>query len=330
MNTPAQQELWKAMGFGTLPQYVHMSVTISQTGGKLSKRERPAALRNAIKQIQNIDFNKLAQAGSISIEQLNSFLDGKTTPDMPGIDAMAENLGVQLPEINVVDFFRSGYLPETMVNFLALLGWNPGDGREIMTVSQLVDSFDISRLIKANSLFDRSKLLAFNTEHMRIVPKDKLLGYFREYLKAAVSPVLKADDRTLSRLLDLCAGARTLADVEKKSRFIFIDNDKIEYDEKAVKKVLLDGDGLSILKVVRDGLVCVEPFDERFVEQMLLTLAQKRNVGLGKIAQPLRVALCGSTISISIFEAVCMLGRDNALARIDNTLKKFGTSKKVK
>jgi len=163
-----------------------------------------------------------------------------------------------------------------------------------------------------------------------MVPKDKLLGYFREYLKAAVSPVLKADDRTLSRLLDLCAGARTLADVEKKSRFIFIDNDKIEYDEKAVKKVLLDGDGLSILKVVRDGLVCVEPFDERFVEQMLLTLAQKRNVGLGKIAQPLRVALCGSTISISIFEAVCMLGRDNALARIDNTLKKFGTSEKVK
>jgi glutamyl/glutaminyl-tRNA synthetase len=323
MNTPAQQELWKAMGFGELPQYVHMSVTISQTGGKLSKRERPAALRNAIKKMQDIDFNKLSEAGSISIEQLNSFLDGKTTPDMPNIDAMAKYLGVSLPEINVVDFFGSGYLPETMINFLALLGWNPGDGREIITVSQLIESFDISRLIKANSLFDRSKLLAFNTEHMRMVPKDKLIVYFREYLKAAESPVIKADDKTLGRLLELCAGARTLADVERKSRFIFIDSEKIEFDEKAVKKVLLDGDGLLILKGVRDGLAFVEPFDEKSVEQMLMTLAQKRNVGLGKIAQPLRVALCGSTISISIFEAVCMLGRENALARIDNTLKKF-------
>jgi len=98
------------------------------------------------------------------------------------IDAMAEHLGISLPEINVVDFFKSGYLPEAMVNFLALLGWNPGDKREIMSVDELIKSFDLSRLTKANSLFDRQKLLAFNTEHIRMADEAKLLGHFKDYL----------------------------------------------------------------------------------------------------------------------------------------------------
>src|SRR4030043_1590422 len=113
---------------------------------------------------------------------------------MPSVDAMAEFLGVQLPEINVVDFFRSGYLPETMVNFLALLGWNPGEEKEIMPLDELIQSFDITRLTKSNSLFARKKLLAFNTEHIKMLPKEKLLAHFKAYLKAVDSPVAQADD----------------------------------------------------------------------------------------------------------------------------------------
>jgi glutamyl/glutaminyl-tRNA synthetase len=101
---------------------------------------------------------------------------------MPAIDAMAAALGVHLPEINVLDFFRSGYLPETMVNFLALLGWNPGDGREIMDREELIAAFDLSRVGKSNSLFDRSKLLSFNTEYLKRVPMPTLVGIFRAYL----------------------------------------------------------------------------------------------------------------------------------------------------
>jgi len=144
MNTPGQQALWRAL-FGDTPppKYAHMSVTVSDTGGKLSKRERPKALRKAIKTMQDIDFGKLAEVGNITPEQLDSFIKGKTMPDIPAIDAMAEYLGVALPEINIVDFFKSGYLPETMVNFLALLGWNPGDNREIMPVNELIDAFDL-------------------------------------------------------------------------------------------------------------------------------------------------------------------------------------------
>jgi len=337
MNTPCQQALWRALfPDAPLPQYAHMSVTVSDTGGKLSKRERPKALRQDIVvavEALRIKANllsprivleeKLAEVGNLKPGELQSFIEGKSTPDMPSIDAMAEYLGVALPEINIVDFFKSGYLPETMVNFLALLGWNPGDNREIMPVNELIQAFDLSRLTKANSLFDRKKLLAFNTEHIKMTPKEKLLQHFKDYLKVVESPVVSADNELLLKILKLCKGTRTLADIERKSRFLFLSNDEIQYDDKAVKKVLLKNDGLAFLAIVRDKLAAMEQFTEQAIENMLRCLAEEKQAGLDKIAQPLRVALCGTTVSLPIFESVQMLGKENTLARINTTLKKF-------
>ncbi len=347
MNTPGQQALWMALGFGPLPKYAHMSVTVSQGGGKLSKRERPEALRKAInaqtsmmeeRQRRDVDakdsfealfkpisieecLERIAVGCKIKIEELKSFLKGEITPDVPVVEAMAKFLGLSLPEINVVDFFKSGYLPETMVNFLALLGWNPGGDREIMSVEELISSFDLSRVTKANSLFDRQKLIAFNTEHIRMMSRDKLLRHFKDYLKALGSPVISANDELLSKLVGLCEGARTLADIERKSRFLFLPNTEIKLDEKAVEKVLLKNDGLELLKTLRDKVVVIEPFDRDNIESMLRCLAEQKQVGLGKIAQPLRVAICGSTISTPIFESVEILGREKTLARIDNAIQ---------
>ncbi|MHC4240686.1 MAG: hypothetical protein ACYSUC_13230 [Planctomycetota bacterium] len=98
----------------------------------------------------------------------------------------------------------------------------------------------------------------------------------------------------------------------------------IKYDGKAVKKVLLKDDGLAILQTVRDKLAAMEQFDEENVENMLRSLAEEKQLGLGKIAQPLRVAICGTTISLPIFDSVKMLGKDTTLTRIDKTLKEFG------
>jgi glutamyl/glutaminyl-tRNA synthetase len=324
MNTPGQQALWKAL-FGDTPppEYAHMSVTVSDTGGKLSKRERPKALRKAIKSMQDINVGKLAEAAGITPEELDSFIKGKTTPDMPAIDAMAEYLGVALPEINIVDFFKSGYLPETMVNFLALLGWNPGDNREIMPISELIESFDLSRLSKANSLFDRKKLLAFNMEHIKMTPPERVLEHFRAYLKAVNSPVNSADDETLLKIIKLCEGTRTLVDMERKSRFLFLNNNEIQYDEKAVKKILLKGDGMAVLAIVCNKLAAMEQLTEQGIEDMLRSLAEEKQAGLGKVAQPLRVAICGTTVSLPIFESVQMLGKENTISRIENALKKF-------
>ncbi len=329
MNTPGQQALWQALFPDTpVPQYAHMSITVSDAGGKLSKRERPQTLRAAIAGMPNVDIERLAQAGGITPHEVRSFLQSDTTPDMPAVDAMAEHLGVHLPEINIVDFFRSGYLPETMVNFLALLGWNPGDQREIMTVDELIHSFDLSRLTKSNSLFDRKKLLAFNTEHLRLTPPKKVLEHFKAYLREVKSPLLAADDAMLSHIIKLCEGARTFEDIQRKSLFIFIDDDQVEFEEKAVQKVLLKDQALDILQQVREELARMDPLTEQTIEETLRGLAEQRHVGLGKVAQPLRVALCGTTISLPIFDSVSMLGKDRTLRRIDRTLERFKTERR--
>jgi glutamyl/glutaminyl-tRNA synthetase len=324
MNTPAQQTLQQELGFRS-PVYAHMSVTVSEGGGKLSKRERPEALRKIIKADKSIDLEKLAEAGNISREELDGFLGGQSVPDMPSIDAMAKYLGTALPEINVVDFFQSGYLPETMVNFLAFLGWNPGGRREVMSIDELISSFDLSRLTKSNSLFDRDKLLAFNTEYIKMLKVDELMRHFRDYIKTVASPLTRADDRMLKKIIKANAGARTLAQAEQKSRFLFLDDDKIDYDKKAVAQVLMKHDAINMLKIVRSRLAEMDEFTERKIEKMLRSLAEEKHVGLGKVAQPLRVAICGTTVSLPIFNSVQMLGRKNALTRIDITLKKFGT-----
>lgn len=322
MNTPLHQSLQKALGF-RIPKYAHMSVTVSEGGGKLSKRERPRALKLAINSMQQVDKQKLADVGSIPVEDVEQYLTGKLVPDMPAIDAIAEYLGVHLPEINVVDFVKSGYLPEAMVNFLALLGWNPGDDREIMSVDELIEAFDVSRLTKSNSLFDRKKLLSFNTEHLGKMADDRLVEHFRRYLEVVDSPVGQADDDLLLKIIKMNEGARTLEQIETKTRFAFVPNEGIEYDEKAVRKVLLKGGGLEMLGLVRGLLAGLSEVSAESVEEALRNLAEQKNVGLGKVAQPLRVAICGNTVSPPIFDSVNMLGMDNVLKRIDLTMEKY-------
>jgi glutamyl-tRNA synthetase len=134
-----------------------------------------------------------------------------------------------------------------------------------------------------------------------------------------------ADDPTLLKIIELCAGARTLEDIDRKSRFLFVADDKIEFDDAAVKKVLLKGQALEMLKIVRERLAAMNDFTEQSLEEMLRGLAESKQVGLGKVAQPLRVALCGTTVSLSIFDSVNLLGKNRTLARIDATLAKFST-----
>jgi len=322
MNTPFHQALQDSLGFSR-PQYAHMSVTVSSSGGKLSKRQRPKALLGVIKSKQDIDFEQLGAAGGISTEDVENFIAGKSIPDMPAIDGMADWLGVELPEINVVDFLRSGYLPEAMVNFLALLGWNPGDDREIMAIDELIEAFDVNRLTKSNSLFDRKKLLAFNTEHIRMAGDEKLLAHFRNYLEIADSPLADAEDELLKRIIAVTPGARTLAQIEQKTRFICTPRDEVQYDDKAVKKVLLKNNGLAILQTVAGGLGSLEEVTPESIEKLLRDLAEEKQVGLGKVAQPLRVAICGNTVSLPIFDAVDILGMAEVQERIKITLGKF-------
>ncbi len=318
MNTPNHQLLQDALGFRR-PAYAHMSVTVSEGGGKLSKRDRAKTLLKVIKGKPDIDKAKLAQAAGLEISEFESFLAGKSSPDAPIIGAMAEHLGVHLPEINVVDFFHSGYLPEAMVNFTALLGWSPGDDREIMSLEELIEAFDIERLAKTNSLFDRQKLVAFNTEHIRRVGPERLLKHFKDYLTVSESPLTKKDDETLAYILQANQGAQTFEQIADKCGFLFIE--KVEFDPKAVKKVLRKEGAADLLGQVRTALAELEVWDKESLHTMIEQLCQKNEVGMGKVAQPIRVAITGTTISPPIDDSLILLGKEKTLKRIDDTLK---------
>jgi len=324
MNTPGHIVLQKALGFKT-PAYAHLSITVSEGGGKMSKRDRAKVLKTVIKKTQDLDKEKLASAGQISIAELDDFLSGDSMPDTPAIDAMAEFLKVELPEINIVDFFKSGYLPQTLVNFIALLGYSAPLEKEILTLQEIIDTFDPSRFNRTNSLFDRKKLLAFNMEHIKLLPPDELLSRYKDFIKAINSPAANADDNLLRKVIKAGEGARTLAEIEHKSRFLFIADDKIEYNEKDVEKVLLknNGEGLAMLSELKGGLAALDKITQESVENLLRGLAETKQIGLGKVAQPLRVAICGTTISLPIFDSIDMLGLDKTIRRIERAVNKF-------
>ncbi len=323
MNTPGHVAMQKAFGFKT-PIYAHLSVIISEGGGKMSKREQAKVLKAAIKKTQGLEKEKLAEVGKISVDELNEFLSGDMTPDTPSIDAMAAYLKVELPEINIIDFLKSGFLPETLINFIALLGYSAPLDKEILTLQEIVDSFDPTRFNKTNCLFDRKKLLAFNTEHIKMLSEDALLGRYKDFLKVVNSPALKAGDCLLKKVLKASHGARTLAEIDNKSRFLFIEDDKIEYNQQDVDKVLLkNGEGLAMLGLLKEKLAALDKISEESIETLIRGIAEQKQVGLGKVAQPLRVAICGTTISLPIFESIDMLGIDVTIHRMERAINKF-------
>ncbi len=327
MNTPGHVAMQAAFGFKT-PVYAHLSVIISDGGGKMSKRERAKVLKAAIKKSQGIAHDKLAEVGGISVDELNEFLSGDAMPDTPAIDAMAGYLKVDLPEINIIEFVRSGFLPEALVNFIALLGYSAPLDKEILTLQEIVDSFDPTRFNKTNCLFDRKKLLAFNTEHIKMLSEDALLARYKDFLNVVGSPAAKADDAVLKKVLKASHGARTLAEIDNKSRFLFIDDDKIEYNQADVDKVLLkNGEGLAMLGVLKDKLAALDVISEQAIENLLRGIAEEKQIGLGKVAQPLRVAICGTTVSLPIFESIDMLGIDRTIKRMERTMEIFREKK---
>ena len=228
-----------------------------------------------------------------------------------------------LPEIEVHDFRASGYLPEVLVNYLALLGWSPGDDREKMTLDEMCALFSLERVGRTDARFDRVKLLSFNTDACAAADPQRLLAAFRDYLAInADSPLSAQDDATLLRLAQMNAGFRTLRDVEEKSGMLFVPDGELHFDSDALRKVLLKGDGagLAVLRELRGELAAAGDWSPEGLERLVRGAAEQRGLGLGKLAQPLRVAVTGVTVSPPLFDKLALLGAKRSLARIDRAL----------
>jgi len=167
------------------------------------------------------------------------------------------------------------------------------------------------------------KLLAFITDWAASLPEDRLLAAFKDYLSLNQTPIPPGDDNRLRMLLRVCKGFRTFADVVTKTGVLFGPDDTYAFDPKAVDKVLVKGDrnGYSVLADLQNELTGCE-WTAEAIEALLKAYCEKHNLGMGKVAQPIRVAVTGTTISPAIYDTLVILGKDKTLARIARCLEK--------
>ncbi len=319
-NTPRHVALQKALGFRT-PVYAHTPLIFNPDGSKMSKRDKDKAAREACKS----KALSASPAASISDEELTTWVgDKRSQLSIEQLEDLAEHLHIGLPEINVEDFRAAGYLPEVVCNYLALLGWSPGDDIEKFDNAFLAERFSLSRIGKSNAKFDRNKLLAFNTDALADMSDEDFDRRWRAWCEAEspeiVGNLSEGQFSMLARALR--PRVKTFLDAAENAAFSLIDAGAIEFDEKAVNKVLLKNDcaGLSTLAELRDALGALGSFDPESVQSGINAFAEEREFGLGKVAQPLRVAVTGSTVSPPIDLTLAVLGQDEVVARIERCL----------
>ena len=229
----------------------------------------------------------------------------------------------------VGDYQHLGILPSAMLNFLALLGWSPGNDIEVMTIPQMIELFSTDGLQKKAAIFDPKKLEWMNGQHLSMVPLDDILPRAARAIELAglaTAADLMARDEWFRALLDLLrVRARTIDDIVRQAGPYL--KDEIEYDPEAVAKQWKDRPATAgLLEATRDRLAGLEVWQPAAMESALRTLAEERGVAGGKIFQPLRVALTGLTVSPGIFHVLLMLGRDRSLARVEAAVRALRTS----
>ena len=212
-----------------------------------------------------------------------------------------------------------GILPETLFNFLLLLGWAPGGDRELITREEAAQLFDLSDVNKAPAVFDAEKLLWMNGQYMMRMTADQLEPHLRPFLPED-SPSLDA----LRSIVELNKPrARTLKDLALQMQPYLVEDTAVTYDDDAVKKHIKGDDVGARLSELHDALAATEPFDVTTTEQSLRALADSRGASAGKYIHPLRVALTGRLASPPIFDVAVTLGKEKTLRRIKQLIARL-------
>lgn len=217
---------------------------------------------------------------------------------------------------SVMDFQRAGFLPDAMVNFLALVGWSPGDDRERMSRQELIEAFDLDRVNPKAAVFDEQKLEWLNGQYLQDCPveevADVVLEQWRE--RGWIGEDQGLDDPRLRAIVELMKSrARRVTDIAPSAVYFF--EDPTEYDPKGAKKHFKSG----VDKVLTDlaGLVeRIEPFDAATIEQAYREYAQEHELGAGKVIHPTRLAVSGVSFGPGLFEMMEVLGKETVVRRM--------------
>ncbi|HET9597391.1 MAG TPA: glutamate--tRNA ligase [Anaeromyxobacteraceae bacterium] len=215
---------------------------------------------------------------------------------------------------SVTAYRDMGFLPGAVVNYLARLGWSHGDD-EIFTLEELVRYFDFKDVGATAGVFNPDKMQWVNHEWMKKLSPAELARAALPYFRAAGLPA--EDDAKLVHVATVAQQrARTFGEVVQQFRYFYA---PIELDPKAKAKFLVP-EARAILQPIRDGIAALPSLDTAPLEKLFNDVAAARGIGIGKVAQPVRVALTGGTASPGIYDVVQILGREETLARLDAAL----------
>ncbi len=221
---------------------------------------------------------------------------------------------------SVLEYKAQGFLPEALINYLVRLGWSHGD-QEVFSKEEIVTNFSLENLNRSAAIFNPEKLLWLNQEYIKSADGDFLVESLDSGLKEqGLSPELLTGKTRMGIVDELRTRSRTLTDMIEGARFFF--ENEVEFDEKAASKFLTSESSGLMLKL-RSELSKINTFSSENVKSVFHRVMEEEAVKLGKLAQPVRVAITGGTISPGIFETLSLLGKDRTIHRLDTALAKI-------
>jgi glutamyl-tRNA synthetase len=220
---------------------------------------------------------------------------------------------------SVLDYRRAGYLPEALFNFLALLGWAPGDDREVMDRGEIAAAFSLDRVHPKPAVFDEEKLAWMNGQYMMARSAEALLP---EILPLwAKLGFTDGTEPWLPKVVDLLKSrARRLNELAEDAVWFFRDPET--YEEKAAAKHF-GPDGPALLRELAEALAAVEPFTAAPLEALYRATAEAKALSPGKLIHPTRLAVSGVSFGPGLFEMMEVLGRETVLRRMEAAARRI-------
>ncbi len=223
--------------------------------------------------------------------------------------------------VAVLQYKEDGFLPDALVNYLALLGWSPGDNREILSREELIELFSIERVSDRNAIFDRRKLLWMNGEYIKMKSEDELFNGVWEFLKK--EELVKDEEKEEKR--DYILGfiklmkerCKTLKDFATLGYYFF--RDDFELDPEGIRKHFYPGLKERMEKLL-ERFEKTEPFTVENIEQALRGLAEELGIKAKELIHPVRLICSGMTFGPGLFELLAHLGKERVIRRIKKRL----------
>ncbi|MEN3013332.1 MAG: glutamate--tRNA ligase [Endomicrobiia bacterium] len=227
-------------------------------------------------------------------------------------------------DVSVEDFKKEGYLPEALINYVALLGWSTEDSQQFFTKQELIEKFTLDGCSKSPAIFDRQKMLWMNSEYIRKTNSETLFFYGKFFLEQAGFEINNSNKDYIIKLIEAeKERIKLLKDIPYLIEYFLKPDEEVVYNENAVNKYLKTTQQKQILQQLLEILIKINNFDKITLEKEIRNFCAQKNYKTQEVFHPLRVAVSGRTEGIGLFDLLELLGKQKVIRRINLVLNKF-------